>query len=44
LSEVGDKAGLSDDGDDDVGEDMVTGEESLTDVSSFLIEDDKDAG
>ena len=43
MSEVGDKPGLSDDGDDDVGEDMVTGEES--DVSSgFLMEDDKDVG
>jgi len=42
LSEVGDKAGLSDDGDEEEGEDMVT--ESLTDVSGLMEEDDKDAG
>ena len=36
-------AGLSDDGDADVGEGMVTGEETLTDGSD-LMEDDKDAG
>ena len=42
LSEVGDKAGLSDDGEEDVGEDMVT--ESLTDVSGLMEDDDKDAG
>ena len=42
LSEVGDKAGLSDEGDEDVGEDMVT--ESLTNVSGLIEDDDKDAG
>ena len=42
LSEVGDMAGLSDEG-----EDMVTGDkeaETLTDVSGLMEDDDKDAG